>query len=249
MSEALRLFGLKAVVTDASSGIGEAIVRTFVKHGASVLAVDRPGSAIETHFRRVEGVTGMTFDFSESAAAPFVAQVKSTLGGLDIFVINFDWHRDAPIGDGDREAIEEVQRRMTDRVTEICNASLSAMEKSPAGRIIAVGCLRSVFGIDGAAAYRDTAAALERLMARIAAQSAEMGITANAVQPGAVMTPVSRKVYAAHRDLRDHCIARSAAKRLGEPVDIAKVALFLATDDSVFVSGTAIVADGGASSS
>ena len=61
------------------------------------------------------------------------------------------------------------------------------------------------------------------------------------------MTPESRRVFNADKDFRDYCIQRSAAKRLGEPVDIAKVALFLATDDSVFVSGTGIVVDGGIS--
>ncbi len=62
------------------------------------------------------------------------------------------------------------------------------------------------------------------------------------------MTPDSRRVFNNNKELRDYCIGRSAAKRLGEPVDIAKVALFLATDDSVFVSGTGIVADGGVAS-
>jgi NAD(P)-dependent dehydrogenase (short-subunit alcohol dehydrogenase family) len=60
------------------------------------------------------------------------------------------------------------------------------------------------------------------------------------------MTPRSRRVFAEDRDLRDYCISLSAARRLGEPVDIAKVALFLASDDSVFVSGSGIRADGGA---
>ena len=59
------------------------------------------------------------------------------------------------------------------------------------------------------------------------------------------MTPESRRIFNADKELRDFCIQKSAAKRLGEPIDIAKVALFLATDDSVFVSGTGIVVDGG----
>ncbi|MEQ9561805.1 MAG: SDR family oxidoreductase, partial [Woeseiaceae bacterium] len=78
-----------------------------------------------------------------------------------------------------------------------------------------------------------------------AARCGELGVTAKVIQPGAVMTPVSRGVFSAHRDLRDHCIRISASRRLAEPVDIAKVVLFLATDDSVFVSGSVIRADGG----
>jgi NAD(P)-dependent dehydrogenase (short-subunit alcohol dehydrogenase family) len=59
------------------------------------------------------------------------------------------------------------------------------------------------------------------------------------------MTPESRRVFSGATDLRDFCIRRSAARRIGESVDIAKVALFLATDDAVFVSGTGIIVDGG----
>jgi NAD(P)-dependent dehydrogenase (short-subunit alcohol dehydrogenase family) len=59
------------------------------------------------------------------------------------------------------------------------------------------------------------------------------------------MTPESREAFRKDKALRDHCIQSSAARRLGEPVDIAKVALFLASDDAVFVSGTGVAVDGG----
>ena len=80
---------------------------------------------------------------------------------------------------------------------------------------------------------------------QLATEAGPHGINANYIQPGAVMTPTSRRVFNSDKELRDFCIERSAAKRLGEPIDIAKVALFLASDDSVFVSGTGIVVDGG----
>jgi NAD(P)-dependent dehydrogenase (short-subunit alcohol dehydrogenase family) len=70
-------------------------------------------------------------------------------------------------------------------------------------------------------------------------------VTANYVQPGAIMTPASRDVFKKDMALRDFCISASAARRLGEPVDVAKVVLFLASDDAAFVSGTGIVVDGG----
>ena len=79
----------------------------------------------------------------------------------------------------------------------------------------------------------------------LAAETGDSGITANYVQPGAIMTAVSREVFRKDKSLRDSCIAGSAAKRLGEPVDVAKVVLFLASDDAVFVSGTGIAVDGG----
>ena len=246
MSDALRLFGLKAVVTEAGSGIGEAIVRTFVKHGAEVIAVDSSGSGIETHFRKVSGVSALALDMrSTDAPRQLIAAVKKAFGGLDIVVSNFDWHGDAVINDTDMAAKESLIEKMLALTAAICEASLPMLQKSPAGRMIAIGGLRSVFGKNGEGAYRESERALHKLVSSLAHRSGEYGVTANYIQPGAVMTPASRRVFAADRGLRDHCIAASAARRLADPVDIAKVALFLATDDSVFVSGTGIRADGG----
>ena len=79
-------------------------------------------------------------------------------------------------------------------------------------------------------------------------RTGSFGITVNYVQPGAIMTPASRDVFKKDMALRDFCIANSAARRLGEPVDIAKVVLFLASDDAAFVSGTGVLVDGGTTS-
>ena len=112
---------------------------------------------------------------------------------------------------------------------------------------MSIGFVRSVFAIDGENAYRKSRDALATFVERLAADNGESGISANYIQPGAIMTPESRKVYSASTALRDFCIKRSASRRLGETVDVAKVALFLATDDAGFVSGTGVVVDGGLS--
>jgi NAD(P)-dependent dehydrogenase (short-subunit alcohol dehydrogenase family) len=108
-----------------------------------------------------------------------------------------------------------------------------------------MGALRSSFGRGGEAQFEAAGKALANLTASQAAEYGQFGINANYIQPGAIMTPSSRAVFDADKSFRDWCIARSAARRLGEPVDVAKVALFLASDDAVFVSGTGIAADGG----
>ena len=126
-----------------------------------------------------------------------------------------------------------------------CRAALPHLKKSPAGRIINVGFLRSCFAANGDDASARAERDLANLTRALAAETGEFGITANYIQPGAVMTPASREVFRKDKALRDHCIKSSAARRVGEPVDIAKVALFLASDDAVFVSGTGIAVDGG----
>jgi NAD(P)-dependent dehydrogenase (short-subunit alcohol dehydrogenase family) len=237
MAEASRLYGMKAVVTGAASGIGEAIARTFVKHGAAVLAADEPGSGIDMVFRRVQGITALTVDSNAPTMAAKLTQAGlDELGGVDILVNNY-------AGD-DLDGGDPVER-MLQQIRETSDAVLPLLKQSPAGRIINVGCLQSAFGPDGDATLAACERAIAELTARQAAELGGHGINANYIQPGAIMTPQSRVAFDADKAFRDRCIRSSAARRLGEPLDVAKVALFLASDDAVFVSGTGIAVDGG----
>lgn len=240
MANALRLYARKGAVTGASEGIGEAVARTFVKHGAEVLAADSLDSRIDTTFARVRGITAVALEDDPAAASRDLAgAVRERLEGLDILVNNLPHSSDfaAEIG--------QSLQPWLDRIGATTAALLPFLKKSPAGRIINIGALRSSFGPSGQAGFEAAEAALAALTASQAAEYGRFGITANYIQPGAIMTPASRAVFDADKSFRDWCIARSAARRLGEPVDIAKVALFLASDDAVFVSGTGIAADGG----
>jgi NAD(P)-dependent dehydrogenase (short-subunit alcohol dehydrogenase family) len=246
MANALRLFGLRSVVTGAASGVGEAIVRTLVKHGSEVLALDSSNSGIENHFGSVRGVHGAVADINAPDVATRIGELAADeLGVVDIVICNFNLYGDKPISDADDEALTRIVGRKTSLIEGICEQLHPMMQSSPAGRIIILGFNRAAFSQDGVKSYARSEAAIADLTRRLAADRAKFGINVNYIQPGAIMTPESRRVFNSDKALRDYCIKRSAAKRLGEPVDIAKVALFLATDDSVFVSGTGIVADGG----
>lgn len=243
MADALRLFGLKAVVTGAASGIGEAIVRTFVKHGASVLAIDNEPSGIDKHYEALRAVISVAANIqNEGTVAKISERASSALGGIDILVCNVDSHPDKPLVDADEEGIvRHLQRRITLQAG-LFDAALPQLKRSPAGRVINIGSIRSEFAGNGFARAQEAVAALTKKQASLIGK---FGITSNYIQPGAIMTPGSRRVFSAAKDLRDYCIRSSAANRLGEPIDVAKVALFLATDESAFVSGTGIVVDGG----
>lgn len=245
MGEPLRLYGLKALVTSGASGIGEAVARTLAKHGASVLAVDGANSGVEQHFRSVKGVEGYSANLTDATRMPALIEAAvEKLGGVDILVNDFPVHPKTPLVDGD-PAIDDLLENRADLLLSICRSALPHLKKSPAGRIVNTGFLRSVFAEKGAQAYRQAEQHLATLTRALGAETGEFGITANYVQPGAVMTPASREVFRKNTSLRDYCIAGSAARRLGEPVDLAKVVLFLVSDDAAFVNGTGIRADGG----
>lgn len=247
MADPLRLYGLKALVINAASGIGEASARTLVKHGATVVAADSVNSGVEQHFKSVKRIDGYSTNLLDSTRMPgLVEEAIERLGGIDILINDFPLQADAPLMDGN-DKLKDLLDIRSALLLSVCRAAMPHLEKSPAGRIINIGFLRSVFATNGEQAFARSEQDLATLTTDLAREIGEFGITANYVQPGAIMTPVSRDAFRKNMELRDFCIANSAARRLGEPVDVAKVVLFLASDDAAFVNGTGVVVDGGRS--
>lgn len=245
MGDPLRLYGLNALVLNAGSGIGEAVARTLIKHGASVIAADTRNSGVERHFEAVKGITGMSANLVDVDEMPVLVQkTVDELGGIDILINEFPLSFEQPM-EAAAENLERVLQSRAALTLSICRAALPHLKNSPAGRIINMGFLRSCFAANASDPCNKAEQDLADVTRALAVEIGEFGVTANYVQPGGVMTPDSRDVFRKDKALRDHCIKRSAARRLGEPVDIAKVVLFLASDDAVFVSGTGIAVDGG----
>jgi 3-oxoacyl-[acyl-carrier protein] reductase len=212
-----------------------------------VLAVDTLNSGVEQHFKRVKDVDGFAANLSDAARMPaLLDEALKRLGRIDIVVNDFPWQVEAPLTDG-AAGLKDLLQSRSALIMALCRAALPHLKKSPAGRIINIGFLRSVFAIDGEQASARAEQDMAALTTALATEIGEFGITANFVQPGAIMTPASRDVFRKNMALRDFCIARSAAKRLGEPIDVARVVAFLAGDEAAFVNGTGIVVDGGRS--
>jgi NAD(P)-dependent dehydrogenase (short-subunit alcohol dehydrogenase family) len=219
MAEPQRLYGMKALVTSGAGGIGEAVARTLAKHGATVIAIDGVNSGVDRLFNGVRGVDGHAADANDIAGIPaLVDTLAEKLGTIDIVVNEFSPASKTPIAEDGPDF---------------------------ARMLVNIGYLRSVFAAASGDATHRAEQGVAAVTRALAAESGKFGITANYVQPGGIMTGSSREVFRKNKDLRDFCIRSSAAGRLGEPVDVAKVVLFLASDDAVFVSGTGIAVDGG----
>ncbi len=245
MDDPLRLYGLNALVLNAASGIGEAVARTLAKHGAAVIAADGANSGIERQFGKVKGVTGVAAGMTDGdGLSAIVDGAAGKLGGLDILVNNFPMQPDEPLQQVDAKLERLLQVRAA-LVRAASHAALRYLGKSPQGRIVIVGLLRSCFAEGGDAAYAHAERDLRGLTRGLAAETAESGVNTNYVQPGSIMTPASREVFRKRPALRDYCIRASYARRLGEPIDVAKVVLFLASEDAAFVNGAGVIVDGG----
>jgi len=231
----MRLAGKRALVTGAASGIGQAIAARLRADGAKVLTADRaPG-------------TDLTLDVSAPGSpAALIAACEERLGGLDILVANAGVSAFEML-DGHAEAVWTTTLSINlDSVFRLCRDAIPLLKASGDARIITIGSVMSTFGEAGMAAYAAAKHGVLGLTRAMAIELGPHGITANCIQPGAILSGITRPAFAANPAFGDYWVEKSALKRLGEPDDIAAVAAFLASDDSRFMTGATLVVDGGA---
>jgi NAD(P)-dependent dehydrogenase (short-subunit alcohol dehydrogenase family) len=228
----MKLAGRKSLVTGAASGIGAAIAARLKADGADVITADRaPGC-----------------DLQIDVASPDAAQqlARACAGRLDILVPNAGVSAFEPI-DGHSDAVWETTLDIDlNAVFRIIRACTPLLKQSEAGRIITIGSVMSTYGEAGMAAYAAAKHGVLGLTRAVAIELGPDGVTANCIQPGAILTGITKPAFAANPAFGDYWVQKSALKRLGAPEDIADVAAFLASDDARFVTGAAIVVDGGA---
>jgi 3-oxoacyl-[acyl-carrier protein] reductase len=230
----MRLKDRRAIVTGAASGIGQATAALFAAEGARVLAVDRPGS----------GVALEQDIAAEGAAARIVGTAVERLGGVDILA-NI-------AGVSGRHTVEEMPAEHWDRVNGVnlramfllCQAAIPQLKQSKAGRIVNVASVMAQGTDYGLAAYCASKAGVTGLTRTLALELGKFGITANWLEPGAILTGMTR-ANMEQPHIRAVWEKKSPLKRLGQPEDMARAILFLASDDAGFVTGHGLVADGG----
>ena len=254
-----RLEGRTAVVTGAASGIGRASARLFAAEGAGVLCVDRADEveATAAGIRKAGGrALAMTCDAGkEGDVEAYIERAQEEFGGLDAVYANAGVGA-APGAFGTLDQItpegwmEVLRINLIGPFLAIKHASAVMCEKGK-GSII---CTASVAGIRsgaGGVPYSASKAGVINLVQTTANALYGTGVRVNAICPGLIETGMTRRVYeyARERGTADRIGQLNPLKRGGEPEEIAHAALFLASDDSSYVNGHALVVDGGLSSS
>jgi NAD(P)-dependent dehydrogenase (short-subunit alcohol dehydrogenase family) len=235
-----RLKGKVAIITGAASGIGEATADLFRSEGATVVAADR-----------AEGVDVVSVDAgSEADVERLVEQTVADHGGVDIFFAN------AGISGGLAGLFEQSSADWEEilRVNLIgpwlaIKYAAPHIKQRGGGSIV---CTASVAGLRagaGGVAYSASKAGVINLVKTAAAQLCDSNIRVNAICPGLIETGMTQGIYDMARAAgKQEMIGQlNPLRRGGEPNEIAQVALFLASDESSYVNGHALVADGGLS--
>lgn len=248
-----RLFGLSgrsALVTGAASGIGAAVVETFVRAGAMVSAWDVlwPGGPGPVAGRRPDGsataVGRATVDVADPEAVErAMAEVVARHGRLDVLV--------HAAGITDRTPSLEVSLEDWDRIvnvdlrgTFVCvRAAGRAMVAAGSGSIVTISSQLALSPPGGRAAYVASKAGVIGLTRTLAVEWAP-GVRVNAIAPGVTRSPMTAAIEA-DPEVRDRFLDRIPARRFAEPSEIAAAALFLGSDASAYVTGHVLVVDGG----
>ena len=236
-----RLQGKIAIVTGAASGIGRAAVELFRSEGATVVGADIGDGA---DIRCDAG--------SESDVTALVAETMARHGGLDIFFANAGISGGfASIAEQSAEDWAEILRVNLIGPFLAIKYAAPVIAKRGRGSII---CTASVAGLRsgaGSAAYSASKAGVINLVQTAAQQLSGSGVRVNAICPGLIETGMTKTIYDMAREKEQaHRIGElNPLGRGGQPIEIARAALFLASDESGYVNGVALVVDGGLASS
>lgn len=250
-----RLKGKVAVITGGAAGIGLETARIFVEEGASVAIVDIADDAVTAaaiELGQPGRVIGITADVtSEADVQRYVREAVAAFGGIDIFFNNAGIEgKVEPIVSIDLADFERVQRVNVTGVFLGLKHVLPVMYERRSGSVINTSSVGGFHANAGIAPYVTSKHAVIGLTKTAALEAAPFGVRVNSIHPAAVNTRMMRSLEAgfspdAAEQARLTFEAAIPLKRYGEPRDIARLVLFLASDDSSFVSGAQYRIDGG----
>lgn len=234
--------GRTALVTGGARGIGAAVCARLAADGAAVVVADVDGGAARAHADAI-GATAVAFDVADPDAARAAIEA---VGTLDVLVCNagVDQHAfftELPPADWRRLIAVNLEG-----VLSCAHAALPAMQRAGYGRIVVVASEAGRLGSKGGAVYAAAKGGAIAFTRSIARENARFGITANAVAPGPIETPLLERAVAAGGDrLAQAMRDATLAGRLGHPDEVAAAVAFLASEEAGYVTGEVLGVSGG----
>ena len=238
-----------AIVTGGGSGIGQAIAQYFAQEGAKVVVVDRLGEKAQGTAAQIAGAGGEALavmaDVSDKEGVEaMVAQALERYGQVDILVNN------AAVAEGEDllqidESVWDFNLDVTLKGVFLCSqAVLPAMIKQKRGAIVNIASVNGLAAF-GHPAYSAAKAGVLNLTKNMAVSYGAHGVRVNAICPGTIRTPIWQSRVELDPQIFERLAKWYPLGRVGEPEDVAKAALFLASDDAAWITGETLTVDGG----
>lgn len=245
----MRFVDQVAIITGGGSGIGRVIARMFAAEGAAVVVADWDTGAAQDSAASIEAEGGRARAVKADISAPddvdyVISVALSTFGQIDVLVNN------AAIADSDDVLLTEPAAWDHDvavvlKGTFLCTrAVLPPMIKRQQGVIISIASVNGMSAL-GNEAYSAAKAGVMNLMQGVAMRYGRHGIRANAIAPGTIRTPIWQERVDRDPQVFERLLKWYPLARIGEPEDVAKAVMFLASDDASWISGSVLRVDGG----
>ncbi len=232
-----------ALVTGGTRGIGAAISRALKSKGYTVAATYAGNDAAAAAFSKETGIAAYKWSVADyDACVAGIAQVEADLGPIEILVNNAGITRDAMFHKITREQWQEVIDTNLSGVFNMTHPIWNGMRARNFGRVINISSINGQKGQMGQVNYSAAKAGDLGFTKALAQEGAFKGITVNTICPGYIGTEM---VMAVPEKLRDSIVAQIPVGRLGEADEIARCVVFLASDNSGFITGSTLTANGG----
>lgn len=237
-----------AFVSGGSGGIGAAIARELADAGMDVVVADLDGNAARRVSQQLGGNSSAT-ELDVTDLASVTSAIDGALGRhgvVDVCVNSAGWEASRAFVDADDEFIQRILDVNLVGAMRITRAVLPAMVDHGWGRIVNVASEAGRIGAPRSAAYAASKGGLIAFTKSVAAEVAAAGVTANAVAPGAIDTPLLYSSHGEHVDKVMRYLLRAIpAKRIGQPNEVAAAVGFLATDGAAYITGQTLSISGG----
>ena len=249
-SKLFDLTGKTAIVTGGNGGIGYGMASEIGKSGANIVITgrnsDKTKEAVNELKKSFDNVIGIDSDVSDESSIKDMIKISNeTFGSIDVLINN--------AGIGIREFPENYS---TDDWNQVININLTGaflcsrevypiMKSQGSGKIINIGSMTSIFGLDWAVAYASSKGGIVQLTKTLAVSWAKDNIQSNCILPGWIHTDLTQGIKDQFQDRYKQILSRIPSNRWGEPDDLAGTAVYLSSSASDYVNGVSIAVDGG----
>lgn len=236
--------GRVALVTGGTRGIGQAVSIALKDAGYSVAASYAGNDDAANKFKSETGIPVYKFDVSDfDACTSAIKQIEEAVGPIEVLVNNAGITRDRPLHKMGKEEWDAVINTNLSSLFNMCRNVIDGMRTRGFGRIVNISSINGQKGQFGQTNYAAAKAGELGFTRALALETAAKGITVNAIAPGYIGTEMVRAVP--ENVLNEKILPLIPVGRLGEPEEIARCVVFLASDDAGFITGSTLSANGG----
>ena len=250
MKDKFSLEGKVAIITGSSKGIGEAIARIFAEKGATVVISSRKQEACNkvADALKADGLKAVAIACHVGSADDRKALIDKTvseLGGVDILVNNAGTNPVfGPVEEASEAIFDQIMNVNVKAPWDLANKCLQSMKERGGGSIINISSVEGELPEEGLGIYSTSKAAVSMLTKSQAKEWGKHGIRVNAISPGLIKTKFSAALWT-NKEIMEEIKNTSPLGRMGEPEEIAGIALLLASDAGSFITGSLLTVDGG----